>query len=314
MAVCKKGGLSLVELLVVISIIAILLALLLPAVHIVRESARKIHCANNLHEIGIAYGHRNSRKINIPLRAAGWMSELRPYSQEQGPIYTCPSAVRKEDDPADEAVGWILLTRHPGGTIRIECQPGPHCRIKSGEFGSALYALVFEWHDRGGDWDDYVLRFESLGDGLIRVACLENDRGSSPSPQVQAGGSFSSEYYALDGSRVLSVSRGEMPGASAEYPGYRTKADYGMNNRAHCLIQDAQKILVVEYEKVVAYVVGLDAIDIWSEEVAPRHLRSLNVLYVDGHVDSQTPISIDPEVPSIHNRLWRPRSDPAIPP
>jgi prepilin-type N-terminal cleavage/methylation domain-containing protein len=116
-----RRAVTLIELMVVVSIIGLLAMLLLPAIQSSRETARAARCKNNLRQIGVALLNYESVRKRFPKGAEGrydrflspapmfgmsWWADVLPFLEQ--------TDVADELDRRGAHAGWVQLNAHNG--------------------------------------------------------------------------------------------------------------------------------------------------------------------------------------------------------
>jgi len=131
----KRHAFSLIELLVVIAIIGLLIALLLPAVQKIRETAARMRCTNNLRQLGIGMHSYHGANGQFPSAGWGWGWVGEPMrigiNQPGGWVYSILPFIEQENlfrMPADSAnrnstpIAYLLCpSRRP-----VQAYPNPN--------------------------------------------------------------------------------------------------------------------------------------------------------------------------------------------
>jgi prepilin-type N-terminal cleavage/methylation domain-containing protein len=293
-------GFTLVELLVVIAIIGLLMAMLLPAVQLARDSARKSSCINNLRQIGSAIHMYHDLHSAFPpggYRAGQfviwttWAIQILPYLDQKS-VYDKYSQMQANDAPENQEVCATFIGSYscPSDIYRTAAPPATGPRgIDKRKYAPGSYRGVGGRSDgASGAWDGVPLAprvewsYEKLPRRWRGVFHVADQRLG---PETMAAVSDGLSNTLMVGESTTRKTKG------ASTPGGRTfwAYSYGPYNRSDAVAEG--RTLLGDYDRCTE-LGGQGGFKPCDRAWGSMHSEVLNFLLCDGSVQTFS-ITID---------------------
>ena len=337
----RRGGFTLAELLVVISVIIILVALLIPFLNGAREGGYVTLCQNNLEKISQALATSSSNASGRRPTDASWVAAASAYGSKE--ILICPkgsyrggsSSVEitgdvkvipappssKFNDLEDNKIVWMFQERKcyslPSSVTVDITNPGQYNNNYASTSSTIAAGTAVDCHflhydpvgSQSASTGGQVIKFS---DDIIGIICVDADLNASDSvlgnPEtVYANGQGSRGFEG--GQEIVRLSDDRrsflIDQYQSSFPGEDVRILTRPGGQASYGINSKVANVMAQSDQI--YIVEYERTEVniddpkWSAYIAPRHYGKSNALMVSGSVRLLTPEEFDRD-----KGRWRP--------
>ena len=331
-----------VELMVVISILALLVAMLVPSMSSVMSITRSTICQNNLNKLGQAFTIASATRVGggSGVMGTGINKIIHPYPDAMlwpgtpkdavadAAIFNCPEEEGKKKSGSVMDMFRLLEFRNRYGSFTMDTVGSKaYLYITQGgvdtQYGAYTEFMFqndnnngqFEMMDFNGWWEtDGYVRIYHSGYCWVPATMPQEERSKYPSAfgpgypdRLNADPDVDQVWFrgkpAFGSTGQVSQHRGQK-----DRPGYKLFewtpwiTNYGISSSSHYYPYGTRALVLMDYPELIADIE--DPLEVEANLAkGARHLGKLNCLWGDGSVTKQMPLDLSPR---LNRNAWEP--------